>query len=571
MLVSILISLFLTIPYDKIDISYTRDDTTALVIKADIIDCKNTPPIVKGDQVLLPIDIVKKYFDPNLFFDDKMDRVVITNKDNVLKMKPDSNIIYVNNKPFKSIISPTVVKGKLYLPINFLKNIYGISINVNSNYNIVAIDYKQEIHTEGRVMQLLPPVRKNKFASSPIIKVVKLNDTLEVFDAYKDWYKVRTKEGLVGFIGKSNLQLITIVSSEPKNKTYALKDIRTPKISLAWDQMLNVNNVNKIDGLQIISPFWFYVSDENGTVNSKASDESMKAYVKKAHQEGYKVWALFSNSFSPVISSSILNDGTLKDKVINQIVSYANTYALDGINIDFENMYNKDKDMFTQFVKELAPILRAKGKIISVDVGAPSGYANIWGCCDAKALSQVVDYVALMTYDQHWSNCPYSGSVAQYSWVEDKLQAALEEVPSSKLLLGIPFYARGWREEADSSGAIKVTQYKVFSMNGAVNEVKTNNAKVRWDDESGQLYAEYNKDNAVHKIWLENEDSINLKSSLVQKYNLAGVAIWEKSYAKPEVWGVLKKNLQQEKSYATWIKNNKALYAKIKELYLCKQ
>ena len=564
MLISILMTLFLTISNQQI---VQSNNATALVIKADIIDCKNTPPIIKKDEVLLPIDIVKKYFDPNLLWEEKMSRVITTSKYKVAKMKLNSNIVSVNNKLLKCGVPAKLIRGKIYLPINFLKNVYDINVKFNSDYNVVMIDYNQSPYKQGRVAQLIPPIRKNNFVSSPIVKAAKLNDELEVFDISKGWYKVRTKEGLVGFMEEQSVQLMPIVSLESKIKT----GVHTEKISLAWDQMLNVDNINKIDGLQILSPFWFYVSDKNGTVKSKASEDNMKNYIEKAHREGYKVWALFSNSFSPIISSSILNDGLLKDKVINQIVAYANTYDLDGINIDFENMSNKDRDVFTQFVRELAPILRDEGRVVSVDVGAPSGNENNWGCCDAKALSQAVDYVALMTYDQHWSNCPYSGSVAQYSWVEDKLQATLEEVPSTKLLLGLPFYTRGWREELDSSGSTKVTQYKVFSMDGAKSEVKINNANVRWDDESGQLYAQYIKDNAIYKIWLENEDSINLKSSLVQKYNLAGVAIWEKSYAKPEVWKVLIKNLQKNQSYADWIKYNKVLYGRLKNFNLCKR
>jgi len=317
-----------------------------------------------------------------------------------------------------------------------------------------------------------------------------------------------------------------------------------------------------------MSPTWFYVSDENGTVKNRGANLE---YVKKAHQCGYKVWALVTNSFSPIISSRVLNDGALRDKVINQIVDYAKAYDLDGINIDFENMRMKDREMFSQFVRELAPVLRAQGMVVSVDVGAPYGSEYFSGCYDRKALAEIVDYVALMTYDQHWNNCPYSGSVAQYSWVEDKLQATLEEVPPEKLLLGIPFYTRGWKEELDVNGSTKITQYGVFTMEAARAEVKANNASVRWDNESGQYYAEYSKDNAVYKIWLEDENSVNLKSSLVHKYNLAGVAIWQKVYGKPEAWNVLKTNLQKYRSYEEWIKGNKALYSRLNRFYLSKR
>ena len=130
--------------------------------------------------------------------------------------------------------------------------------------------------------------------------------------------------------------------------------------------------------------------------------------------------------------------------MIKQILAYAALYGLDGINLDFENIYLKDKDAYTQFVREIAPLLREQGLVVSVAVGIPGG-SETWSLShDRKALAETVDYVCLMTYDQHW---PAPGSSAELQWVEDRLMATLEEVPPDKLLLGIPLYTRLWAEE----------------------------------------------------------------------------------------------------------------------------
>lgn len=568
MLISVLITTMLVFPNQQINSNYQNYNTADLVINADRVDYKNTPPIVKGNQVLLPMNVVKKYVDPNLFWDEKMHRAVVTTKDKVVKMNINSNKVLVNNQLQLCSMPVKSIKNDIYIPITFLKSIYGIDIKFNNYSDTIIIDSNQQTQKSARIAQLLSLLRKDKSASSPIAQVLKFNDRLEVFDTYKGWYKVRSDKGTIGFIDAKFVRL----DSDNNSKLKLISNSsNAKKLSMAWDQMLNIQGIKKNDALQILSPFWLYISDKNGTIESKASIDNMKSYVDKAHQAGYKVWALFSNSFSPDISSSILNDGALREKVINQITAYAKTYNIDGINIDFENMRQKDKDMFTQFVRELAPMLRSQGKVISTDISAPSGSGSNWVYLDPEALSEAVDYVALMTYDQHWSNCPYSGSVAQYSWVEDKLQATLEEVPSEKLLLGIPFYTRGWKEELDDSGSTKVTQYAVFSMQEARREAHANNADIVWDDQSGQYYAQFSKNNAVYKIWLENEESVNLKSSLVQKYNLAGAAIWEKSYAEPTAWNVLKKNLQENKSYEEWKKKNKALYGRLNKFYLCER
>lgn len=66
----------------------------------------------------------------------------------------------------------------------------------------------------------------------------------------------------------------------------------------------------------------------------------------------------------------------------------------------------------------------------------------------------------------------------------------------------------------------------------------------RWDKESGQFYGEVDKEGENYKIWLEDENSIKLKTSLVNKYDLAGVASWRKGYEKEEIWETISNNIR---------------------------
>jgi spore germination protein YaaH len=551
MLLLSFMSLLLSVPNQQVVSPYPAT-STSLVIKADKVACNQAPPIVQNNQVLLPIEMIQKYFDPTILWDEKLRRVVTTSQTKVVKLKLNSRTAIVNNKPLQMKVSSKNVFGHIYIPITYLSDVYGIDIKYHKPKNVVVIDYKNKIPRTAKVTKMVASVRKSIFAASPIVQNLKLGEELKVFNANENWYKVRSEQGIVGYIQRSDTILEPLVlAKKPKPKN--------TKLVLAWHQSTNSQSINKVNGLDILSPTWFSISDSHGTVKSRASYD----YVKKAHKYGYKVWALFSNSFSPIITTDVLNNGLLRDKVIKQIVYYAKLYHLDGINIDFENMHIEDKDAFSQFVRELTPLLRNQGQVVSVDIGTPDGGEFFSMCFDRKALSNVVDYVALMTYDQHWSNCPYSGSVAQYSWVEEKLQRTLDDVPASKLLLGIPFYIRGFKEEFNPDGTKKVTQYAVFTIDSARAEVKSNHADLRWDNESGQYYAEYSKNNATYKLWLEDAKSINLKSSLVQKYNLAGVAAWEKGYENPEVWKVIKSNIKDKKSYTQWANANKTLYSQL--------
>lgn len=297
-----------------------------------------------------------------------------------------------------------------------------------------------------------------------------------------------------------------------------------------WDKSIDNANIKKVEGLNVVSPTWFTLADENGGLEEKGN----LSYSSWAHRNGYKVWALVDNKFDSALTNEFLSDKAARTKFIDSLISYAGKYKLDGINIDFENMYTRDKDAFTQFMKELYQKTKEKGLVLSVDVSVIAVNSNWSESFDRAALSKVTDYIALMTYDQHWGGSPVSGSVAQLSWVEQHLKKVLKEVPREKLLLGVPFYTRLWKEEL-VNGSISVTS-KAISMEEAERVIAENNAPKTWDAESGQYYATYRKGNATYKIWTEDARSIKLKAELVNKYGLAGIASWKFGLEKPEVW-----------------------------------
>lgn len=325
-------------------------------------------------------------------------------------------------------------------------------------------------------------------------------------------------------------------STATYSRAYAIA--QAEKINLAWQYLSqntpDMSNVSKFEGLNVISPTWFALSNVNGDIRNIADLK----YSNWAHKNGYQVWALVTNDFNKELTAQMLADPASRQNAANTLIQYAKDYKLDGINVDFENMYTKDRDLFTLFVKELYQKTKQMGIILSVDVTVIARNSNWSECYDRKALAQVSDYIALMAYDQYWAGSPVSGSVAQLKWVEDNLKKVLLEVPEQKLLLGMPFYTRVWQEQYDASNKLVVTS-KAVSMEYAEQLIVENMAVKTWDAVSGQYFATYNKDGVTYKIWLENESSIKLRVELANKYNLAGVASWKLGLEKPSIWNVI--------------------------------
>ncbi len=555
-LISILaVIAYFFVPNNRVVVAYPGK-TTTLVIEGSVIDCES-PPFFENNQILLPINIIKEHFDETVFWDDSANKVIITTQDKVVKMNTDSLTAYVNNNPVELSVTARKISETVYLPIDFLEDIYRIDASFIKETNVVVIDYRSRIKKIAEVISEEAPVRDGMSIRYPILNKLKKGAQIWAFDEYEKWYKVRTDDGVVGYIEKRFIKITSLTSSTYTEETSSpVQDILKGKLNLTWEQIENrtpdMSRVGKIAGLDVVSPTWFHLTGEDGTVISRAD----LGYVQWAKRNGYKVWALFSNSFDPKLTSKILNSSVLREEVIKRILVYAELYKLDGINIDFENMYLKDKDMFSQFIREMAPLLRAQELTVSVDVGVPGGSDQWSKCYDRKALAKAVDYIMVMTYDQHWGTSPESGSVAQYVWVEKKLKETLRDVPSSKLFLGLPFYIREWKEVTGPDGKVKVSQNAVLSMGKAKERIRANNAEVNWDSESGQFYAEYKKDGAVYKMWLEDEKSINLKSSLVHKYGLAGAASWRRGFETEGVWSVLNTNLKNNINYLEWAQAN---------------
>jgi len=177
---------------------------------------------------------------------------------------------------------------------------------------------------------------------------------------------------------------------------------------------------------------------------------------------------------------------------------------------------------------------------VSMDVTVMGG-SDTWSkCYDRKALGHMIDYLAIMTYDEHWASSPISGSVASYNWVKTSMERIKDDVPSHKLLLGIPYYMRVWTEvpSEDKANTMRVKS-GVLNMPNAEKFISEKNLNLIWDENARQYYAGYFENNMLKKIWFENADSIREKASLINELELGGAAVWRRGFETQDIWSVI--------------------------------
>lgn len=528
---------------------------TRLVIGSEVI-VEREPPLIREGRVLLPFGTVKKHIDPYIWWDEAQQKVIVTTKDRVIRMETGKLDALINEEPMELQFPPVEEDGTLYIPMDFLKDFYRVNIRYMPEQDVVIVDHRNSIYRMGEPLSAEAVIRTGMSIKEPIVREYDEAELgsqaaeLIIFEEYESWYRVRTYEGIFGYIPKADVVVRDIIITERDTDSNSTSSpLPAGKINLVWDMTYSKKYMEfsrEISpGIDIWSPTWFEIIDREGTIKNRANPE----YVEWAHNNGWQVWGLVANAFNDIEGTSIiLNSTELRHNVIRQILAYAALYDLDGINLDFENIYLKDKDAYTQFVREISPLLREQGLVVSVAVGVPGG-SETWSLShDRRALGETVDFVCLMTYDQNW---PAPGSSAELQWVEDRLVATLEEVTPDRLLLGIPLYTRLWAEE-EVDGKMKTSYLAALTIDGAWKRVEENDATVVWNPSQGQYHATYEKDGRTIKMWIEDADAVNAKTSLVHKYNLAGSCVWAANFANESVWPVFERNLKKISHYEEW-------------------
>ena len=506
-----------------------------VIVKDEIVPDELSIYIVDNEKYF-SVDFLKEYIDDTVFPEADDNTLTITNENSVIRLSTDELTYYVNSEPL-SLEMPIITKDEVMLiPCNLTASLYNLNIEYIDDEKTAVIDfYGEEISTS--------VLHKNvKMYSEPDIKShtvtrVKKGSEITIFGNENGFYKVRFNE-YVGYIEEKYITDIVKTNFVNNEENYVSLGF-TPengKITMVWDQVFNVSqnkNDSKftaIENLDVISPTWFAISDNEGNVSNIAD----KSYVDWAHSQGYQVWGLLSNSFDPDITHNTLSSPEIREKIIKQVLAYAELYELDGINIDFETIRSDDGEYFVQFVREITPYLKAQGLTVSVDLSRPEGWNYYYGM---EEIGGTVDYVVLMAYDEHWGTSPESGSVASMGWTEESITSTLDMVSPEKVILGIPFYTRLW-EEKNIDGNLTVSSSSL-GMQAALNYINENNMEIVYDEESGQNYSSIEKDGATYKIWLEDELSLRKRMELVEKYNLAGCAGWKRHLETDNTWSII--------------------------------
>ena len=493
--------------------------------------------IEENGNIYMSMDDIKNYFDKYINIEDEINEIVTTYDKQIASIGFETNKLTLNGAT-KKIYAHAIKKDDvIYMPIVEMKDVYNLETTIVENN--VILDSLTRKQVKAYAKSNLSVKWKADFFSKTVDKIER-GDVVVAIEEKDGWTRIRTENGNVGFVKSTKLTNYTTTRDDWEEE----KQI-TGKVNMFWDYYSKYVQApdrtgQVIEGVNVVSPTFFYI-DSNGNLKNKIG-ESGKKYIEWAHSNGYKVWPAIQNDEAGIkVTSTILNSYTKRQELIENIVDVCVEYQLDGINIDFENMYQADKDKFSRFIIELDPRMKELGVVLSVDVTAPDGDANWSLCYDRNVIGHVADYLIFMAYDQYGASSTKPGTTAGYNWIETNLKKIIEydEVKADKIILALPFYTRKWK--VNSNGEL-VEKPSVVSM---LNIKIPNGVEKQWNEDLQQYYIEYADGKDTVKMWIEDGTSITSKVSLVSKYGLAGTSGWRKDMETSNVWTIINTELQK--------------------------
>lgn len=513
-----------------------KEDDVALVLQNTVSEAKGK---LMDGHVYLDYDTVSNVLGGRFYWEADSSQMLYTTPNEILTIAPESTAYTVNgenkDEGYK-IIRQT--DDKIYLALDFIQKYMKITSTVTENPNKAVIRYQWGSEKIVKAKNDTV-IRYRGGIKSDILADVAKGTELTLIEELDNWSQVATPDGFNGYVAKEDL-----TASEEKDVEYdgSYKEeftslTRDHKINLAWHQVTSedanaglAQTLEGITGINVISPTWFSVTGAEGTISSLASAD----YVKLAHEKGLEVWGLIDNFNKDVSTLDTLSNRTSREHLIQKLIEEAARVGLDGINVDFETLTQEEAPHFIQFIRELSISCRKNNLVLSIDpVPQFTSFYN------RKEQGIVADYVIIMGYDEHTDGTEKAGSVASLPFVEEGIQQTLKEVPKNKVINGVPFYTRLWF--TDNAGTVTS---EIMGMDQADKIVAEMGMEKYWNKEVSQNYAELATDNGLYQIWLEDEQSLDAKMQLIQKYELGGVAEWKLGFERADVWNTISQYLQ---------------------------
>ncbi|ASY24198.1 glycosylhydrolase [Candidatus Nanopelagicus abundans] len=309
-----------------------------------------------------------------------------------------------------------------------------------------------------------------------------------------------------------------------------------------------------LDLIRDISPFWYGLTGESSIKDKYALGKyttPKEQVIARLKANGVLLLPTITDDNKKFVLANLLANPTSRSNIVQTIKSLVLKYNYDGIDLDFETFYTQDgrsswaalKPNWIAFIKELSTALHDQGKLLSVttppDFAPETKRAGNWIYSWAE-IGPLIDRLRIMAYDFSTTS---PGPIGPLPWTEDGVKYAINQMPASKVFLGIPGYGRDWITKVegvcpkDFTSSVVVGAKAAVVMREAPNLAASNNALPTYNTTNAESTFTYKKTyvdptnsasfcTASRTVWYPDERSYAARTNLVGKYRLGGIAVW---------------------------------------------
>ncbi|WP_354091674.1 glycoside hydrolase family 18 protein [Clostridium algidicarnis] len=278
-----------------------------------------------------------------------------------------------------------------------------------------------------------------------------------------------------------------------------------------------------INYLTYVSPFSYHVNDD-GTLKPINDETIIEIALKNRVAPMMSVTNISGDNFDTSLVDTILNDESLQQKLINNILNILKEKSYYGVIIDFERISPVNREKYNNFLRKVVSALHPKYLVATAL--APKTFditTGSWhGAHDYKSHGEIVDFVIIMTYEWGWSGGEPM-AVAPINEVEKVIKYAISVIPKNKIMMGIPNYGYDWTLPYTPGAEFA----RAIGNEEAIDIARNNRANIKFDEKSqSPFFNYYDKNGRAHVVWFEDARSIESKLKLVNKYGLRGISYW---------------------------------------------
>ena len=513
----------------------TDENSVALIQNGELLE---EQAVLIGGEPYAAYTYVESQLNSCFYWDEETKGILLTTSGGVQTLLPGDAA--VAKTPGGQPAVQQESDGKVYISLDVVKEYTDLDYVYYSNPNRVVIRNEWDGVEQATVQSDTAQVRQKGGIKSLILADVQKGDTLLYLENLDNWCKVMTADGYTGYIRTEDISEPEAIEARTAKKDSYERITRDHKINLVWHQSTSTESNDamaemtaEMTGVNVISPTWFSVTDETGTISSLASAD----YVKLAHDAGREVWGLIDNFNEAFDETTDLAYASVRSRIIEQLLAEAASCGMDGINVDFENLKEAGIPHYLQFLRELTSAAHAQNLVVSVDTPVPQAYTMYY---QRGEQARFVDYMIVMAYDEHFAGSEEAGSVSSLPFVQQAVEEMTRVMPADQVICGIPFYTRVWTEKFGQSAITS----EVLGMDGAKNYAKENQMTETWDASLGQNVATVETSDARYTIWMEDEQSMEEKLKVIQSADLAGVAEWKLGFERADVWSLISEYIE---------------------------